>query len=119
MVHGVASVHKAQIVTNLLYESDYTLIKASEVLEALKDDTRLHFVPEQELLSTPIAKLASTCGLASSNSAARQLVAMKGLYVNNRTVMEPRQTIQQEDLLDGRLVILRSGSSKQIVLASQ
>lgn len=65
----VASVQKAQIVTKLLYESDYTLIKAQEVLEALESDARLRFVPESELLNTPITKLASTCGLASSNCA--------------------------------------------------
>lgn len=138
MTTPVGAVQKAQIVTKLLYESDYSLIKADEALEALEGDARLQFVPEQELLSTPIAKFAATCGLASSNckpfsithlyssadhgpmpAAARQLVTMKGLYINNRTVAEPRQTIQKEDLLDGRLVILRSGSSKQVVLASQ
>ncbi|CAL1706850.1 unnamed protein product [Somion occarium] len=119
MVHGAASVQKAQVVTKVLYESDLHDLKANEVLAALDGDPRLRFLPEADLLSLPVTKLAFTYGLAASNSAARQLVAMKGLYVNNRPVTEPRQTIQREDLLDNRLVILRSGSSKQVVLANQ
>lgn len=63
--------------------------------------------------------IADITELDYTSAAARQLVTMKGLYINNRTVAEPRQTVQKEDLLDGRLVILRSGSSKQVVLASQ
>ncbi|KAI0082072.1 tyrosyl-tRNA synthetase [Panus rudis PR-1116 ss-1] len=119
LVHGQHAVHSAQMVTKVLYESDWTTVKANEVLDALRGDPRLHLLPESEVLSTPIVKLAAMCKLTASNSASRQLIAMKGLYLNNVPVADTRQTIRNTDLIDNRLVVLRSGSAKQIVLAIQ
>ena len=53
-----------------------------------------------------------------STAAAKQLVAAKGLYINNVPVQDYQQKLQQSDLLDGRLAILRSGSQKQLVLVA-
>ena len=52
-----------------------------------------------------------------SIAAAKQLVAPKGLYLNNVPVQDFRQKISKDDLLDERLVIVRSGGQKQVVLA--
>ncbi len=52
-------------------------------------------------------------------AAARQLVAAKGRYVNNVPVQDYQQKLRREDLLDGRLVVIRSGSQKQLVLVLQ
>lgn len=52
-----------------------------------------------------------------SIAAAKQLVASKGLYLNNVPVQDFRQKISKDDLLDERLVIVRSGGQKQVVLA--
>jgi len=117
LVHGEEAVHKAQIVTQLLYEKDLQKIAAKDVLNALQGDPRLRLFSRTELLENPVAKLATTCGLAPSNSAARQLITSKGLYLNNDPVADFRQKIILTDLLDDRFVIVRAGSQRQVVLA--
>lgn len=128
--------HRAQVVTGLLYESDYLSIRAADVLLALRGDQRLRVVPRAELLETPVVKLAAAHGLVNSNGtffisgppippegdlthvagAARDLVKGKGLYVNDQVVSDSRLTIAAGDLLDGRFVILGAGTKKRIVL---
>ncbi|KAJ3528669.1 hypothetical protein NM688_g7965 [Phlebia brevispora] len=116
LVHGEQAVNRAQAASRVLFDRDYSSVKSEDVLAALKGDPRLQFCEPSELQDTPIAKLASKYKLVGSNSAAKQLVASKGLYINNVAVHDYQQTIQQSDLIDGRLVILRSGSQKQLVL---
>ena len=117
----------------MLFDSDYAAVKSADVLLALKGDPRLQYCEVAELLDVPIAKLASKYQLVASNcelqchisniglilaaAAAKQLIAGNGLYINNVAVQDNQQKVQQTDLIDGRLVILRSGSQKQLVLA--
>ncbi|KAL4243965.1 Tyrosine--tRNA ligase [Abortiporus biennis] len=118
LVHGEQGVIQAKFATKILYESDLTSIKTQEVLDALEGDSRLHVLPENELLETTIVKLAVNAKLVSSNSGARQLISSKGLYVNNKPVGDVRQKIEKDELLDNRVVVVRAGSQKQVVLVS-
>jgi tyrosyl-tRNA synthetase len=61
------AVRKAELVTRLLYESDYGAIKTEDVLTALEDDPRLKQCPRGELLGAPVVKLTAAYGLVSSN----------------------------------------------------
>ncbi|TCD69818.1 tyrosyl-tRNA synthetase [Steccherinum ochraceum] len=116
LVHGESAVRRAEVATQVLYYAKLDTIESKEVFAALKDDPRLHFEPKEVAFSQSIAKLAVSHGLIASNTAAKQLVASKGLYVNNKPVESYRQTLTDEDLLGGECVILRSGSQQQIVL---
>ena len=49
--------------------------------------------------------------------AARQLVASKGLYLNNANVANFQQKLTTADLIDGRLAFLRAGSQRVAVIA--
>lgn len=49
---------------------------------------------------------------------AKRLVEAKGLYVNNERVQNFGDTLKEGDLLDGRFVVVRSGSQKQLVLVA-
>lgn len=60
---------KAQIASKVLYESDYSTVKTEDILESLAGDSRLRIIPREELLGTPIPKLAVQAKLVSSNCA--------------------------------------------------
>lgn len=60
---------KAQIASKVLYESDYSTVKTEDILESLAGDSRLRRIPREELLGTPIPKLAVQAKLVSSNCA--------------------------------------------------
>ncbi|KAH9949581.1 hypothetical protein B0H21DRAFT_777191 [Amylocystis lapponica] len=92
LVHGDVGLRRAQAATAVIFDNDYVTAKAETIIDAMRGT---HF---------------STC-------AARQLVAAKGLYLNNQPVASPQQTIGPADLIDGRLAFLRAGKQKQAVLA--
>lgn len=50
---------------------------------------------------------------------AKRLISANGLYVNNKRVLDFADTLRMEDLLDGRFVVIRSGSQKQLVLVAE
>ncbi|GJE95486.1 tyrosine--tRNA ligase [Phanerochaete sordida] len=118
LIHGEHALHKAQIVTRLLYESDYASITTADVLHALEGDPRLKRCPRAELLGAPVVKLCAAQGLVASNGAARDLVKGKGLYANNRVVPSPAHTLCADDLIDGRIAILSAGSKRRLVLVA-
>ena len=124
----------AETLTGLFFESDYAGLKVKDILLALKDDPRLVLVSEEEMRATPVYKLASRHGLASSNctcwspyqtqshriftwiAAARALVASRGLYVNDIVVRDIQTHIPIEHLIDGRVAIMRAGKDKICIL---
>ena len=130
---------KAKIVTKVLFESDYTSLKTEDVLRALEGNDRLRVIPRNELLETPVVKLAATHGLVNSagkfssspapcvpaqseccgTGAARDLIKSKGLYVNNQNVSSAADVISAESLVDGRMAILRAGAKRRLVLVAE
>ncbi|KAI0645616.1 hypothetical protein C8Q79DRAFT_1070982 [Trametes meyenii] len=117
LVHGESGVAHARLATKLLYERDIAMAKTEDVLVALRGNPVLHICDASEVLDAPLIKLAATFGITASNSAARQLVSSKGLYLNNTPVSDVHQKLSGTDLIDGRLAFLRAGSQKLAVIA--
>ena len=64
---------QAQVASRVLYESDYSTVKTEDILASLAGDSRLRLISQEELLGTPIAKLAVQAKLISSNCASYPL----------------------------------------------
>jgi len=116
MVHSTADVAHAQIQTRLLFEFDISDLKAEQITSAFGGDPRLVMIHEAELFRLSVVKLAAKYGLTSSTTAARSLVNSRGFYVNNITVRDPQFKLMSPDLIDGRVVILRAGKDKLVIL---
>ncbi|KAF6762986.1 tyrosine-tRNA ligase [Ephemerocybe angulata] len=131
MVHGAAALDRVQTLTALLFptssstssstSSDYSNLTTESIISAFGDsDPRLVYIPESELVeSTPIVKLAKRCGLAPSNSAAKTLVASRGLYMNNIVVPDIQTTVSKSQLINDRVLVLRAGKDKLAVIIAQ
>ncbi|TBU45894.1 hypothetical protein BD309DRAFT_989194 [Dichomitus squalens] len=117
LVHGEDGVARARLATKILYERDISTAKTDNVLAALRGNPVLHVCDASEVLDVPLTKLATTLSVASSNNAARQLVASKGLYLNNTPVADVQQKLTPADFIDERLAFLRAGSQKVAVVA--
>ncbi|KAH9935494.1 uncharacterized protein B0H18DRAFT_868846 [Fomitopsis serialis] len=117
LIHGKDGVRKAVAATAALYGSDFSSVRAADVVDALEGLPVLHLLDEAELFGTSVLKLAVRCAIAPSNGAARQLVSAKGLYVNGRPITDTQLKLTSRDLIDNRLVILRAGKQKQAVIA--
>ena len=66
-------------------------------------------LPADKVANRPVLELAVDAGLCSSKGEARRLVTAGGLYVNNERVAAPDAAIRQDQVIDGRAVVLRSG----------
>lgn len=53
--------------TKLVFGSDYSRLKADDIICSFENDPRLVFITHEELFQVPIIKLASKYGLVSSN----------------------------------------------------
>lgn len=61
-------VKRAEIMSRLLFDSDYEGLDATHVIERFQGDPRLVVVERSEILSAPVTKLASKYGLVASTS---------------------------------------------------
>ncbi|KAN0112002.1 hypothetical protein V8E52_007919 [Russula decolorans] len=118
LVHTHEGVQRAQLITRVLFGTDVTMLNAEEVLGALAGDRRLFIISADELYGTTVQRLTVSHGLTKNATAAKSLVAMRGLYLNGKTVNAQRR-VQPGDLIDGRLIIVRAGKDKHAVFALQ
>lgn len=119
LVHGKIGVRRARTATSVLYDNDIASVKADELIDAVRGLPLFHTCTADDLFGVPVAKLAVRFHVASSNSAARQLISAKGLYANNQPVTEPQHKLVPSDLIEGRVAIIRAGKQKNAVVSLQ
>ncbi|KIJ59875.1 hypothetical protein HYDPIDRAFT_117962, partial [Hydnomerulius pinastri MD-312] len=117
MVQGEAGLNAARVATQVLFGTEYSTLKGDQIIESLSSDPRLVFCSEEEMFDTSLPNLVATHKLASSKSAARQLVQAGGLYLNNITQRDPQFRLTRDVLVDGKVAIVRAGKDKHLVLA--
>ncbi|KAI5451869.1 tyrosyl-tRNA synthetase [Naganishia albida] len=116
LVHGRQGLEKAHTATAILYGTSFNDLEAESVLHALQGDDRLVLVDKSAVIGKPFARLASSYGLAKSNSEASRSIKGGGFYVNNNKLTDTSRTLQDSDLLDGRLVVLAIGKGERKIL---
>ncbi|MCO5561945.1 hypothetical protein L7F22_015571 [Adiantum nelumboides] len=66
-----------------------------------------------------LVDLCVSSGLAASKGAARRLIKQGGLYLNNVKVEDEGKSIGQEDIVDGRMLLLSAGKKNKIIVRVQ
>ncbi|KAF8633320.1 hypothetical protein AX17_004493 [Amanita inopinata Kibby_2008] len=117
LVHTRNGVIRAETLTKLLFDSDYSNLQADHLLAAFQGDSRLALINEADMLQTPLPKLISKYGLVASNTAARSLIQARGLYLNDTPVLDVHFTLTRQHLIGHRIAILRAGKDKLLILA--
>ena len=128
---------KAHLATKIIFNSDYTGLKAEEVALAFNGDPRLVLYDEAELYASTITKVAAAHGLVRSTckphtrnplptrtnqytcstAAARHLIDAGGLYINNQQIADHRNAkIDRSQLIDGRILVMRAGRDKHLIV---
>jgi len=116
LVHGKEGLQKAYTTTKIIFGSSYWTLTAAEITSAFLGDPRLVFCEESVMFSQPLTHLVVAFELVSSRSEAQRLVRMKGLYLNNEPVISTDRKLRSADLIDGKVVIFRTGKSKHLIL---
>ena len=108
VVHGERGLAVAQRASAILFGESMDGLNADDLLEVFAhvDATEM---ARQELAGLGLVDLAVRTTLCASKGEARRLIQSGGLYLNNRRVPGAEARVGPDDIVDGRLLVLRSG----------
>ncbi|OLL25043.1 Tyrosine--tRNA ligase [Neolecta irregularis DAH-3] len=121
LVHGREILKRVEKATSILFSGNESLENSPEttsedLLDAFKDDERLVRIHRGEILSKSVSSIMKENQLAPSKSQAEQLIANGGIHINNQMITDVRAVISQQ-MIDGqKLLILRYGKNKFLIL---
>jgi len=107
MIHGKEETDKAIKASNVLFGGEISGLSKQALLEIFSDVPSIKIAKED--LSAPIIELFVKAKLADSKGNARKLIENGGAYLNNEKVTDIKQTVLEAQLIEGSLLILRSG----------
>jgi len=108
LVHGEQGLEVALKSSAVLFGEAMDGLHADDLLDIFADVPSAE-LPRKEVEGAGIADLAVVSGLCSSKGEARRLVESGGMYLNNVRVTGTAQLVLAEDIVDGRVLVLRSG----------
>jgi tyrosyl-tRNA synthetase len=108
MVHGDDAVRIAQRASDVLFGGEITNISADDLLAIFVDVPSIE-LPLDAIAGKGVVDIAVGSGLMKSKGEARRLIANGGLYINNQRVSSADATVADSDLVDRRILVLRSG----------
>ena len=111
LLHGQNGLDQAERVTLALFGGDVRDLSASEIEDGF-DGAPGGYISKHEIDNAAVTLQSVVIGqdLCSSAGEARRLVQQGGLYLNGVRVDDSRRTVTTDDLIDGRVLILRRGS---------
>lgn len=107
-VHGEAGLRSAARASAVLFGESMEGMNADELLGIFADAPSCE-LPVSESAGRPAVDVAVASGLCRSKGEARRLIESGGLYINNVRASGLDAQVLASDLIDGRLLVLRSG----------
>jgi tyrosyl-tRNA synthetase len=111
MVHGEDGLRIAQKATEVLFGGSLEGCSADDLMTIFADVPSADLT-RAEVNGANVVDVVAASGLCSSKGEARRLIQNGGLYVNNQRIEDPAKAVEQDDLVDDRVLILRSGKKK-------
>jgi len=103
--------------TAVLHGRDAALAAGETARRTFEEGTLAEGLPTiSARLPEGILNLAVACGLASSNSEARKLIANNGLRINDVAVSDPKLIVAPADVTKEGVVKLSSGKKKHVLV---
>ncbi|KAK9862365.1 hypothetical protein WJX84_007104, partial [Apatococcus fuscideae] len=115
MVHGEEGLQQALKATEALAPGKRTQLDAA-ALEAIAEDAPTATLPREQVVGAPLADIIAATGMQPSKGAAKRMIKGGGVRMNNEKVAEETQTVTEEDLIEGRLLLLATGKKNKLVL---
>jgi len=117
-VHGEQGLAVAKKATDVLFGGSIEGLAAEE-LEKIFANVASATLPADQVLGKPAFEVIAAAGMAASKGEARRLVQQGGLNINNVRAPGLERTFAAEDLIEGRLAVLRSGKKSFFLLKVQ
>ncbi|HSR50033.1 MAG TPA: tyrosine--tRNA ligase [Acidobacteriota bacterium] len=116
LVHGPTALDKALKASHVLFGGEVEGLSADEIQDIFAD------VPSSGIPATQLAQgvglmtVLAESGLTSSKGEAKRLIQGGGISVNNRKVNDFRTTLDPQQAIEGRFIVLRRGSKNYHLL---
>ena len=114
LVHGEEGLQKALGATQTLFGGDVSGKSAAE-LESIFKDVKSAEMGKDEVIGKAVFMVAAAAGMFKSNGEARRLAQQGGLSLNGAKV-DDKRVFAAEDLVDGRIAILKQGKKNNFLL---
>ena len=114
LVHGEEGLKTALGATQTLFGGDVTGKSASE-LETIFKDVKSAELAKDAVVGRSVFSVAAAARMFASNGEARRMAQQGGLSLNGGKA-GPERTFAEEDLVEGRLAVLRSGKKNFFLL---
>ncbi len=113
-VHGETGLQQALRATDVLFGGSIEGLSAAE-LENIFKNVKSGELSKDDVIGKPVFEIAAAAGMTTSKGDARRLAQQGGLVLNGEKAPLER-TFAENDLIDGRIAILRSGKKNFFLL---
>lgn len=115
MVHGENGLNTALKVTAAAAPGTTTVLD-SEILELIAQDMPSQTFEKHKILNAKLIDLLVESGLQTSKGNARKLISNGGLSLNNKKIMDQEKKIHEEDLIEGKLLLITIGKTNKSLI---
>jgi len=113
-VHGTEAANAAKLTSELLFGKAKNI--DPNTLLQLTSWIPCHKLYRQNLVGIPITTLAALTKLQSSKGAAKRIIESGGMYINNARVTDTNKVIEESDIIEGKVCVLRTGQSNYMII---
>ena len=117
-VHGETGLAIAKKATDVLFGGSLDGLAVAD-LEKIFANVASATLPTDQVLGKTAFDVIATAGMVASKGEARRLVQQGGLNINNVRVSDLARVFGADDLIEGRLAVLRSGKKSFFLLKVQ
>ena len=118
IVHGEQGLAVAKKATEVLFGGSLEGLAAAD-LEKIFANVASATLPADQVIGKPAFEVIALAGMVASKGEARRLVQQGGLNINNMRVSGLERVFSTDDLVEGRLAVLRSGKKSFFLLKVQ
>ena len=117
LVHGEEGLKKAQEATAALFgaKNSDNASKSAEELERIFANVPSAEMAKDEILGKSVFVVAAAAGMFKSNGEARRMAVQGGLSLNDAKI-DDKRVFAEDDIVDGKVVLLRSGKRNYFLL---
>ena len=108
MVHGEEGLGIAQRTSAVLFGESMEGLHADDLRSIFADAPSTELAADR-VLGADWPAVAAASGLCKSKGEARRLIQSGGFYVNNRRIEAVDASVTDSDIIDGSIIVLRSG----------
>ena len=114
-VHGEQGLITARKTTEVLFGGSVEGLPAA-LIETIFANVQSAMMAKADVIGKPLFEVIASAGMVTSKGESRRLVQQGGLSLNSVKVAGLEQIMQESDLIEGRVAVLRSGKKNFFLL---